>query len=148
MPRSMASDADIVARTRSAIGYVAADYPTDAVKTLRIIDNEHTGTGDRKVLTRVEPVYTPELKVRGIGGVVRLQVYIAAHGTVERTEILGGNPILAEAAKNAVYKWKYASGSATTIEVTIPFDPGQQAGRRSSSCSRTGVAPVTDAPTD
>src|SRR5215831_8495803 len=124
MPHFMASDADIVAyvmRTRGAIGYVAASYPVDGVKILRIIADEQTG--DRKLLTRIEPVYPPELKERGIGGVVRLQVSIAANGTVERIDIVGGNPILVEAAKNAVYKWKYASGPATTTEVMIPFDP-------------------------
>jgi TonB family protein len=124
MPHAMDSNADMVAyvaRTRGAIGYVEADYPADGVKTLRIVEDERTG--ERKVLTRIEPVYPPELKERGISGLVRLQVYIAGNGTVERIEILGGNPILAEAAKNAVYKWKYASGPASTIEVTIPFDP-------------------------
>jgi len=123
MPRFIASDADIVAyvaHTRGAIGYVPAGYPADGVKTLRIMEDEHAG--DRKLLTRVEPVYPPELKDRGIGGMVRLRVNIAANGTVEKIEILGGNPILAEAAKNAVYKWKYASGPATTTEVAIPFD--------------------------
>jgi len=58
-----------------------------------------------------------------IGGTVRVKVTIASNGTVEDVELIGGNPILAEAAMAAVKKWVYAAGrSRTQAEISIPFD--------------------------
>jgi outer membrane biosynthesis protein TonB len=45
---------------------------------------------------------------------------------VEEVELLGGNPILGEAAMDAVKKWVFVAGrSRTETEVSIPFDPGR-----------------------
>jgi len=50
-------------------------------------------------------------------------VTIASNGTVEDVELVGGNPILGEAAMAAVKKWLYAAGrSRTQAEISIPFD--------------------------
>src|ERR1700680_3765980 len=81
---------------------------------------------DRKVATRVEPDYPPVLRMRQIGGTVRLEVTITPQGTVERAKVLGGNPILAESAVTAVKKWKYVSAeTATTTTVSLVFNPYQ-----------------------
>jgi TonB family protein len=82
--------------------------------------------GDRKVTTRVEPDYPPVLRMRQIGGTVRLEVTITPHGTVESAKVLGGNPILAESAVIAVKKWKFVSAeTATTTTVSLVFNPYQ-----------------------
>jgi TonB family protein len=79
---------------------------------------------DRKLITRVEPDYPPVLRMRQIGGTVKLQIEITAAGKVENPKVLGGNPILAESAVAAVKKWKYASGEATTTTtVSLEFNP-------------------------
>jgi TonB family protein len=79
---------------------------------------------DRKVLSRIEPDYPPVLKMRQIGGTVKLQITITASGNVENPKVIGGNPILAEAAVAAVKKWKYAAGeSASTATVSFEFNP-------------------------
>jgi TonB family protein len=79
---------------------------------------------DRKVATRVEPDYPPVLRMRQIGGTVRLEVTITPQGTVESAKVLGGNPILAESAVTAFKKWKYMSAqTATTTTVSIVFNP-------------------------
>jgi TonB family protein len=81
---------------------------------------------DRKVTTRVEPDYPPVLRMRQIGGTVRLEVTITPHGTVESAKVLGGNPILAESAVIAVKKWKFVSAeTATTTTVSLVFNPFQ-----------------------
>jgi TonB family protein len=73
-------------------------------------------------MTRVEPEYPETLKRLSIGGTVRLRVSISAKGDVENVELLGGNPILGEAAAFAVKRWVYAAGrSRTTAEVSISF---------------------------
>ena len=79
---------------------------------------------DRKLITRVEPEYPPVLRMRQIGGTVRLQIDITAAGKVENLKVLGGNPILAESAVAAVKKWKYAPAeAATTTTVSLEFNP-------------------------
>lgn len=79
---------------------------------------------ERKVVTRVEPKYPPTLERMYIGGVVRLQVDIAANGAVEGAQLLGGNPILGQAAITAVKQWKYApSNHKTRLVERLEFDP-------------------------
>ena len=81
-------------------------------------------TADRQLIARVEPKYPETLQRLYIGGSVRLKVTIAAKGSVEKVELLGGNPILGQAAMEAVKNWKYAPAKAeTTTEITVPFDP-------------------------
>src|SRR5690242_18016457 len=52
----------------------------------------------RKVVTRVEPDYPETLKRMYIGGVVRVEVLVKPDGTIESAQVLGGNPILGQAA--------------------------------------------------
>lgn len=78
----------------------------------------------RKLVTRVEATYPPTLERMYIGGVVRLQVDIAADGTVNGAQVIGGNPILGQAAIVAVKQWKYAPASHRTQQVErLEFDP-------------------------
>jgi TonB family protein len=79
---------------------------------------------DRRLVTRVEPDYPPVLKVRQIGGTVRLELTISPKGAVKSISILGGNPVLAESAIAAVKQWIYAPADAVTTEkVSLEFNP-------------------------
>lgn len=79
---------------------------------------------ERKLITRVEPEYPETLQRLYIGGIVRLELTIAAKGNVESVTLLGGNPILGQSAMSAVRKWKYApTHSRTVTQVKIEFDP-------------------------
>jgi TonB family protein len=123
MPKEFGSDAEVVdyvARTRGAIGYVDSETSAEGVKILAVVEPGETGA--RKLIRRVEPMYPDPLKQRGIGGTVRLQVTISVRGNVDEVEVLGGNPILAEAAVIAVKQWIYTAGRSRTVtEVNIPF---------------------------
>ena len=78
----------------------------------------------RKLLKKVDAQYPAALKHRGIGGTVRLKVYIKADGTVRETEVLGGGAALADAAQKAVAQWRFSPASAeTTMEVAVVFNP-------------------------
>jgi TonB family protein len=127
MPKTLHSDEEVVAyvaRTRGAIGYVSSNSPVDGVKTLAVYLEEYEVT--RKLISRVEPDYPGILQSNHIGGTVRLKVTIASNGTVEDVDLLGGNPILGEAAMVAVKKWVYGAGRSRTVtEVSIPFDAGR-----------------------
>jgi len=86
--------------------------------------DDASAAAERKVITRVEPKYPPTLERLYIGGVVRLEVEIAANGTVEGAQILGGNPILGQAAIMAVKQWKYTPSTHKTKQVErLEFDP-------------------------
>jgi len=123
MPKELNSDAEVVAyvtRTKGAIGYVSGVASTEGVKVLAVSDGR---SAERTLLTRVEPEYPETLQRLQIGGVVRLAVTISPKGTVENVALLGGNPILAEAAVKAVKQWVYTPGpSHTTVEITVPFE--------------------------
>jgi TonB family protein len=126
MPKALHTDEEVVAyvaRTRGAIGYVSAAATLDGVKTLAVYQAENDGA--RRLISRVEPVYPAILQNNHIGGTARLKVTIASNGMVDDVVLLGGNPILGEAAMAAVKKWVYATGrSRTEIEVSIPFNAG------------------------
>jgi TonB family protein len=79
---------------------------------------------ERKIVYRVEPDYPPDLKHAGIGGYVRLEATISSNGSVESTNVTGGNPILAEAAVTAIKKWKYEPvGYQTKAKLVFHFAP-------------------------
>lgn len=125
MPREFGSDAEVVsyvAKTRGAIGYVSVEASTEGVKVLAV--NRGEDSGQRKLLTRVEPEYPETLKRLNIGGTVRLRITISPKGTVENVDLLGGNPILGEAAIAAVKQWVYAAAHGRTVtETAIAFNP-------------------------
>ncbi|PYV35005.1 MAG: hypothetical protein DMG22_03885 [Acidobacteria bacterium] len=57
---------------------------------------------------KVEPVYPLMAKRKHLEGVVRLHAVIGADGSVKKLDVLSGPPLLAEAATEAVSRWKYA----------------------------------------
>lgn len=83
-----------------------------------------TSGEERKVLTRVDPDYPDALKKLYIGGVVRVEIVVAANGTVKSTKLLGGSPILGQSTMKAIKQWKYAPAAADqTLTVKVEFDP-------------------------
>ena len=123
MPKELNSDNEViayVARTKGAIGYVSRAASMDGVKLLIVSDERST---ERTLLKRIEPEYPETLQRLQIGGTVRLSLTISPKGVVESVALIGGNPILAEAAARAARQWVYSPGpSQSTIEVMIPFE--------------------------
>jgi TonB family protein len=79
----------------------------------------------RKIKVKVAPVY-PEIARRlSISGVVRLVVVVAPGGNVKSTKVLGGHPVLVNAAEDAVKKWKFETATeenSGVVEVTFKPD--------------------------
>jgi TonB family protein len=81
------------------------------------------------VLKKAPVPYPLILKSKGIGGTVRLKVFVKPDGTVRDTEVMGGNPILAESAQKSVMQWKFSpSSSETAMEISVVFDPHSDSG--------------------
>ncbi|HSZ00071.1 MAG TPA: energy transducer TonB [Terriglobales bacterium] len=78
----------------------------------------------RKAKTKVAPAY-PELARRmNITGTVKVLVVVAPNGTLKDTKIVGGNPLLVNAAMDALKKWKFeAADSESTGTVEFKFQP-------------------------
>ena len=77
----------------------------------------------RKVKTQVTPIY-PELARRmNVHGKVRLEVTVAADGTVKNVHAVGGHPLLVGASQDAVRNWKFEPAPKETIQIVeINFD--------------------------
>jgi len=82
------------------------------------------GEINRKPKIKVAPVY-PELARRmSITGVVKVQVTVGANGMVKSATLVGGHPVLANAALDAVWKWRFeAAPEESTGIVEFRFDP-------------------------
>lgn len=72
---------------------------------------------DRKIVSKVAPVYPDLAKRMHVGGVVKVEVVVGAKGAVKSTRVLGGNPVLIESATDAVRKWKFEAASVDTTEI-------------------------------
>ena len=71
----------------------------------------------RKVITRIAPSYPELAKRMHLEGVVKIEAMVRANGSVRSTRIIGGNPVLVEAASTAVNKWKFEPAPNETNEV-------------------------------
>jgi TonB family protein len=81
---------------------------------------------NRKTKFVIQPEYPELAKKNNISGTARVQALIAADGSVKEVKVLGGSPVLAQAAVDAVKKWKYEPGPTTTTAVLkFDFKPGQ-----------------------
>lgn len=79
---------------------------------------------ERKVVEKVEPVYPLLAKRTSVRGVVKLEVAVRPNGSVKAVKVVGGNPVLLDAATDAVHKWKFeAAPEETTETVRISFEP-------------------------
>jgi TonB family protein len=81
---------------------------------------------NRKTKFVVQPEYPELAKRNNISGTARVQAVIAPDGSVKEVKVLGGSPVLAQAAVDAVKRWKYEPGpNATTAVLKFDFKPGQ-----------------------
>jgi TonB family protein len=72
---------------------------------------EDTPEITRKVKSKVAPQYPEIARRMNITGTVKLVVVVTPTGAVKSTKVLGGHPILVNAAEDAVKKWKFEPSS-------------------------------------
>jgi TonB family protein len=78
---------------------------------------------DRKVVNRAKPAYPELARQMHVAGTVKIEVVIAANGTVKSMKPLGGHPLLIQSASDALRKWRFAPGTETTTVVVFQFQP-------------------------
>jgi len=84
-----------------------------------------SANSERKISSRVAPNYPELARKMHIHGTVRVEAVVRANGSVKSTRVLGGNPVLVDAAIDAVGKWKFETGQGETTEVVQVTFEGQ-----------------------
>lgn len=106
-----------------AIAVLALSWASGLGIPQSFAQDDHSETA-RKIVNRVLPEYPSVARTMKIKGSVRVEVVVAPNGTVKSLEVKGGHPVLAQAAANAVHKWKWAPAPKETKEpVTLEFEP-------------------------
>lgn len=78
----------------------------------------------RKIVSQVLPLY-PELASKmNLTGAVKVLVTVAPNGKVKDTQVVGGSPVLAKAAVDALFKWRWVAAPQESKEVIqLDFHP-------------------------
>lgn len=71
----------------------------------------------RRLKVKVAPVYPELARKMAITGVVKVQVTIAANGTVKSAKAIGGHPLLVDPAVDAVRRWKFEPAAEDTTQI-------------------------------
>jgi TonB family protein len=101
----------------AAVAFVAAGA------TVRIQGQNQTQTQDsqneivRRAKIKVQAVYPDLARKMNLSGTVKVAVVVAPNGTVKDAKVIGGHPVLAGAALDAVKKWKFEPASVETSGV-------------------------------
>ena len=89
-------------------------------------DATHPSDGKRQLVNKVMPEYPDLAKQFNMKGAVRLALVIKPDGHIKKVNVLGGNPLLARAAVEAVRKWRYSpADTESTVVVKLDFDPSE-----------------------
>jgi len=74
----------------------------------------------RKIRAEVYPRYPELARKFQLKGIVKIEATVSPDGNVKKTRVIGGSPLLADAALEAAKQWIYEPGLKETVE-TIDF---------------------------
>lgn len=78
----------------------------------------------RRLVQQSPPVYPSLARGMALAGIVRVEAVVGPDGSVKSVAIKGGHPVLAQAAVEAVRRWKWEAGPRESHEpVEVRFDP-------------------------
>jgi TonB family protein len=78
----------------------------------------------RRVKTKVAPLYPELARKMNITGTVKVEVVVAPNGTVKDARVVGGHPVLATSALDAVKKWRFEPAPVeSTGVIDFKFEP-------------------------
>jgi len=82
-----------------------------------------SGIMEGNLMRRVDPVYPAEAKKNHLQGSVVLVGVIDKEGTMTKLRVISGDPVLAQAAIEAVQQWKYKpytlNGEPVAVQTTV-----------------------------
>ena len=71
----------------------------------------------RATVSTPRPNYPELARNLRLEGTVKLRVTVTPNGTAKLVETIGGHPVLAAAAEQAVYKWKWTKAKEESKEL-------------------------------
>lgn len=78
----------------------------------------------RRAKSKVQPLYPALARKMNIAGTVKIQVVVAPNGTVKEARVMGGHPVLANAALDAAKKWRFEpAGAESSGVIDFKFEP-------------------------
>jgi TonB family protein len=96
-----------------------AATPGEAPKSIKVGGN----AASENLVQKINPTYPAEAKANRIQGVVRFTVTIGKDGRVQNMTLVSGDPVLAQAAKDAVQQWVYRptllNGNPVEVVTTV-----------------------------
>jgi len=85
---------------------------------------EATGEIARRTKSRVQPVYPDLARKMNLAGTVKVEVVVAPNGSVKDAKVVGGHPVLANAALEAIKKWRFEPAAMESSGVVdFKFEP-------------------------
>jgi TonB family protein len=82
--------------------------------------------GKRKVRNKVSPEYPLLAKQMNVTGKVKIEATVSADGHVTSTKVVGGSPLLVNAALEAVKQWRFEPAAKESTEIVEFAFSGQQ----------------------
>ena len=79
----------------------------------------------RRAKSKVQPEYPELARKMNITGTVKVEVVVAPNGKVKEAKVVGGHPLLANAALEAVKKWRFEPAAMESSGV-VDFKFGSQ----------------------
>lgn len=80
----------------------------------------------RHARSKVQPTYPELARKMNLSGIVKVEVVVAPNGSVKEAKVVGGHPVLAGAALEAVKKWRFEPAAAeSTGVVDFKFESHQ-----------------------
>ena len=78
----------------------------------------------RRAKSKVQPFYPDLARKMNITGTVKIEVTVSPNGTVKEARIVGGHPLLANAALDAAKKWRFEpAANESTGVIDFKFEP-------------------------
>ncbi len=101
---------------------VIAPRSNNSATQIGRLPNDSSANLSRKVEVRVSPEYPILAERMKLKGTVQVAAEVGRDGAVKKVTLIGGHPLLAEAALQAVMKWKYEPAAQESVEqVKISF---------------------------
>jgi TonB family protein len=92
----------------------------------KVRSQDASGEIVRRAKSRVQPVYPELARKMNLSGTVKVEVVVAPNGTVKDAKVVGGHPVLATAALDAVRKWRFEPAAMESSGVVdFKFEPHQ-----------------------
>lgn len=107
--------------TRAGLNY-AADERAEPAESHAAVDARSGAS--RGLAVRVLPEYPRIARELNLAGSVHLRILVRPDGSISEVNVVGGHPVLAEAAVAAVKQWRYQAAARQTSEsVRVSFGP-------------------------